>query len=445
MTEKFDVLYIGSGQATWNGAVPVANSGLTVAVVEEDLFGGVCSNRGCNAKIILDKPIEIARTVEALQGRGFDETLTINWRDLMAHKHELIDAQSEHNEHRLTSAGITVIKGHAKFVDAHTITVNDTQYQADKIVIATGLRPHVLDVPGNELFHDSTDFLALADMPEHVTILGGGFIALEFATIANAVGAKVDVITYNNRYLKAFHQPYVTRVVADLKRRGVRFLPNITLTNVAENRFREIELTGEHNFALTTDYVIDATGRIPNHDTLDLEKVGVTTTRTGIPVDEHLQTNIPGIYAAGDIIDKIQPKITPTAAFESRYLAALFTNQTTEPINYPAISTVVFTSPRIAQVGVTVAEAQQQPDVYTIEEVDYLSDWFRQVSNETESYLTLIFNQEHVLVGATEMSNEATNSINTFVPYIEMGLTRQQLQRFVYLFPSIEYTGQRRL
>jgi len=444
MAFDYDVLYIGSGQATWNGAVPLAKQGLKLAVAEEALFGGVCSNYGCNAKIVLDHPVELARQVEAMQDRGVEGSIFINWPDLMAHKHELIDPQSHHNEVRLTKEGITVFKGHADFVDAHTVSINGKMVTADKIVIATGQRPHRLDMPGSEFVHDSTDFLSIADMPEHVTIFGGGYIAMEFATIANAAGAKVDIITRSDKYLRSFPQQYVTRVVADLKRRGVRFIPNQTIESVEET-VDGFQVKGQNDLLLETDYIIDATGRQPNHDYLNLEAAGVESTDRGIPVNDHLQTNVANIYAAGDVVDHALPKTTPVAAFDSRYLASQFSGDSTEPIDYPAISTVVFTSPRIAQVGVSVAEAEANPEKYQITNVDYQSDWFRQVGNETEAYLTLIFNQEHVLVGAAEMSHEAVNSMNTFVPMIEMGLTQKQLQRFIYLFPSIEYTGQRRL
>lgn len=446
MTNEFDVVYIGSGQATWNGAVPLAKKGFKLAVVEEALFGGVCSNYGCNAKIVLDHPVELSRQIEAMQQRGVEGTIDINWRDLMAHKHELIDPQSMHNEHRLTNEGIQVYKGHGTFVDAHTVMVNDEKITADKFVIATGQRPHRLTFTGDELVHDSTDFLSLPDMPEHVTILGGGYIALEFATIANAVGATVDIITRSGNYLRGFPQEYVNLVVADLKARGVRFIPSQSVTAVEEMAdSNQLRVKGQNGLELVTDYVLDATGRQPNHDQLNLEAVGVATTDKGIPVNGYLQTNVENIYAAGDIVDHALPKTTPVAAFDSRYLCARFAGETTAPIDYPAISTVVFTSPRIAQVGVTVNEALTQPDRYTLQKVDFQSDWFRQVGNETSAYMTLIFDQEDVLVGAAEMSHQAVNSINTFVPIIELGLKRHELQRFIYLFPSIEYTGQRRL
>ncbi|CAK8053630.1 dihydrolipoyl dehydrogenase family protein [Eupransor demetentiae] len=443
----FDVLYLGSGQATWNGAVPLAKTGVKIAVVEESQYGGVCSNKGCNAKIILDKPIELVEKIKALQGRGIDGVPSLNWKDLMAHKHELIVPQDEHGQSRLTNAGITTISGHAEFVDAHTVKVNGKNYTADKIVIATGMRPHRLDIPGKELFHDSTDFLSLPDMPKHMTILGGGFVAIEFATIANAVGAQVDVITRSNRLLRQFPAQYVAEVQAELKDRGVRFIPDMEIKSAEKQADDSLKLVGPHEFTLETDYVLDATGRIPNHDQLNLEAAGVKANARGIIVNDNLQTNVANIYAAGDALDKTTPKLTPTAAFESRYLAAKFMGKNKGPIKYPVISEIVFTSPRIAQVGVKLDEALADNERYEVEQVSYDGDWFRQVENENGAKLALIFDKQagKRLVGAAELSHEADNTINAILPYIQMKMTREQLNDLVYLFPSIEYTLQRRL
>lgn len=442
----FSVLYIGSGQATWNGAVPLAKTGVKIGVIEESQYGGVCSNKGCNAKIILDKPLQLIDQIKALQGRGLDGVPKVNWEDLMAHKHELIVPQDQHGKDRLDNAGITTINGHAEFVDAHTVKVGEKTYTADKIVIATGLRPHRLNIPGSENFANSTDFLSLPHMPEHVTILGGGFVAIEFATIASAVGAKVDVITRGNRLLKQFPAEYVASVQADLKKAGVRFIPDMEIERAEEEENGSLTLYGPKEFQLTTDYVLDATGRIPNHDQLNLEAAGVKANPRGIEVNEYLQTNVENIYAAGDAIDKTIPKLTPTAAFESRYLAAKFMGTNEGPIAYPAISEIVFTSPRIAQVGVHLDEAKANPDQYEVVEASYDGDWYRQIENEQGAQLALIFDKKsQKLVGAAEKANAAEETINTIVPYVQMTLTKEELNDFVYVFPSIAYTLQRRL
>lgn len=435
----FDVLFIGSGQGAWNGAIPMSQAGLKVAVVEAGLFGGVCSNRGCNAKITLDKPVELVRNIEQLQGRGFDSVPAINWPDLMAHKHEVIGRLAASNEQKLVKAGVQVIKGHAILTAANTVTVGDTEYTAEKIVLVLGQLPHQLDIPGQAYLHDSTDFMALTQMPQQITIIGAGYVGMEFASITNAAGAKVNVVLRGHQPLHEFYQPYVDRLVVDLRERGVKFFYDQQVESVTETD-AGLLLRGANQFALESDYIVDATGREPHLTDSGLENLAIATNQNGIEVDDHLQTNVPGIYATGDVVDKTQPKITPVAAFESQYLAQLFTGQTTAPIDYPSIATTVFTSPRISQVGISPTIAAQSPDQYTVETFEYAADWFHQVQNETTGSLTLVFDQDHILVGAVEFSNEAVDTINGLLEIIELRLTHDQVQRFIYTFPSTQHS-----
>ncbi|MFC6171032.1 dihydrolipoyl dehydrogenase family protein [Loigolactobacillus jiayinensis] len=435
----FDVLFIGSGQGAWNGAIPMSQAGLKVAVIEEGLFGGVCSNRGCNAKITLDKPVELMRNIEQLQGRGFDTVPQINWPDLMAHKHEVIGRLAASNEQKLVKANVQVIKGHATLTAEHTVLVDNTEYTAEKIVLALGQLPHRLDIPGQNYLHDSTDFMALTKMPQRLAIIGAGYVGMEFAAIANAAGSDVTVVLRGHQPLREFYQPYVERLIISLRNRGVKFLYDQTIDSVTEvaDGFR---LQGANQFALAADYIVDATGRLPHVDDSGLEVLKIATNKNGIEVDDHLQTNVPDIYATGDVVAKSQPKITPVAIFEAQYLAQLFTGQTTQPINYPSIATTVFTSPRISQVGVSPTVAAQSPLQYTVETFDYSEDWFRQVQNEADGSLTLVFDQEHILVGAVEYSNEAVDTINGLLEIIELRLTHEQVQRFIYTFPSLQHS-----
>ncbi|AEV95860.1 dihydrolipoyl dehydrogenase family protein [Pediococcus claussenii] len=441
----FDVLFIGSGQGAWNGAIPMAQHGLKVAVIEEGKFGGVCTNRGCNAKITLDRPVEILRQVEQLQGRGFDTLPTLNWHALMIHKHEVIDGLAYGNEMKLQNAGVTNIKGHAKFIDVHTIEVNGKQYSSDKIVIDSGRRPHRLNIPGNQLFHDSTDFLVLENLPKRLAIIGGGYVGMEFATIANAFGSDVTVILRGNRILRSFHKPYVDRLVTDLKQRGIKFQFDEQLESAVQVD-DGIQLLGKDGYQLTTDYVLDATGRVPNVENMNWDGIGLKyDTLRGIPVNDHLETNIPGIYASGDILDKSLPRITPTAIFESQYLSRLFTGMTTDAIDYPAVAYTVFTSPRIASVGVTPEFANAHSTEYSVETFDYYDDWFRQVGNENNGGVTIIFNKQHIIVGATSIGNDAVETINGLTDLIENKVSHSDVERLIYIFPSIAHSYMRKI
>ncbi|ARW51643.1 dihydrolipoyl dehydrogenase family protein [Levilactobacillus brevis] len=429
----YDVLYLGSGHGTFDGAIPLAAKGVKVAVVEGGLIGGTCPNRGCNAKITLDAPVALQRQLAALNPVITGDT-TINWSANMAHKHEVIDGLPDFIGGLLKDNGVEVITGYGKLTAAHSVQVGDQTYTADKIVIATGLHSHRLAIPGSELAHDSEDFLNLTSLPARMTVIGGGYIALELATIANAAGSDVTILLRGQQALRQFHQPFVETVLSDLTDRGVQILreTQVTALKQADNA---LQVVTDTQGTLVTDWVLDATGRDPNTQNLGLEDVGVAYTDHGITVNDHLQTSVPNIYASGDVIDKEQPKLTPTAIFESMYLSQTFAGETTEPIDYPAIPTVVFTSPRLAQVGVSVAQAQK--DGATVETNHVPDDWYRQVGKESQGDNALIFDAEHHLIGATEVSEQAADVINTLLPAIEFQYGLAEIGRLVHLFPTI--------
>lgn len=432
-TYDYDVLYIGSGHGTFDGAIPLAAKGVHVGIIEADLIGGTCPNRGCNAKITLDAPVELQRRAEALSGIVTGQ-LGIDWSQNMAHKHQVIDDLPNFINGLLESVGIKVLHGYGQLVDAHTVAVGDQQVTADKIVIATGLRPHRLDIPGTDLAHDSSDFMNLTELPANITIIGAGYIAMEFATIANAAGAKVTMIMRGDKALRRYHQPFVEAIISDLEKRGVRFMRHTQVTAI-EQADSQLHVVTDQDETLTTDWVLDATGRIPNIENLGLEKVGVVTTEHGIKVNSHLRTTVDNIYASGDVLDKKQPRLTPTAIFESMYLSRKFAGESDAPIDYPAIPSVVFTSPQIAKVGVSVEAAEK--DGLTIEKHDVLDDWYRHVNKERFGQNALIFDQGHHLVGATEVSDRADDVINTLLPAIALKLDKEQIGRIVTLFPTI--------
>jgi len=443
---KFDVLFIGSGQGAWNGAIPMAQKGLNVAVIEEDKFGGVCSNRGCNAKILLDRPFLLKHLTDGMVGRVFNNELTTNWPDLMKVKQEIIGQQDHNNRTKLEKNSVTVIKGHAEFKDNQTVVVAGDEYQADKIVIAAGTRAHHLDIPGAELFKTSDDFLDMPDMPDKITLIGGGLIAVELASISAEAGANVTILVRGQQILKDFYPNYVARMADVLTKQGVKIIYGSALEQ-AEQTVQGIVLTANGEKLPGTDYVVDATGRKSNADKLGLENTDVQVDENGwIVVDEFLHTTVPNIYATGDVTNHHQPDITPVAAFESKYLGHVFTGETTEAIAYPYIPRVAFTIPRIAQFGTMpvglvvdgVDEAGHQVKI-----LPSSGDWFKLLQNETEGEITLVYGDDNLLIGAAAIGYEAEDEINGLLPYAQLKMDRQAMDQFVWLFPSLQYMTSR--
>lgn len=430
----YDVLYLGSGHGTFDGAIPLAAQGINVAVVESGLVGGTCPNRGCNAKITLEAPVALANQVSEMHGL-VNPLLDLNWQNTVAHKHEVIDALPEFITNLMQDNGITLIKGRGHFVDSHTIIVNGKKISAEKFVIATGMHPHQLDLPGRQIVNDSSAFMNLKKLPKRITIIGAGYIGMEFATIASGFGSQVTVMMRGDKALRKFHQPFVEKVIDKLRLAGVTFIKNATIESFSDD-FGSKTVHYNKDQKVEADWILDATGRTPNTTSLGLEAIGVDYDADGIIVNDYLQTSVSHIYASGDVIKKTQPKLTPTAIFESLYLMKTFTGKTDQPIAYPAIPSTVFTTPRIAKVGITPEEAKKKADL-TISTNNVLDNWYRNVEKEAFGENKLIYTQSHQLVGATEISNHAEDVINALLPAIELKLTPEQIERIIPIFPTI--------
>lgn len=431
----YDVIYIGSGHAAFDGAKTLCKLGFKIAFVEANAVGGTCPNWGCNAKITLDGPVTLVKTQRRMKGIVEGDT-KLNWTENVKHKHAGIDPIKVDREATMKDLGMDVLHGFAKFTDAHTLEINGEHVTSDKIVIATGLTPHRVDVEGSELSHDSKDFLDLEVMPKRMAIVGTGYIAMEFATMANEAGADVTMFMHGDKALRPFHQPYVQLLMKEMEDEGITFIKNSDLRSFSKNG-DVYTVTYAGGKTMDVDYILDASGRVPMVHNMGLEDVGVKyDDKKGILVNDYLQTSVDNIYASGDVAATGQPNLTPTATFESQYLKHLFAGETDQPIDFPAIPSVVFTSPRISQMGVSIEEAEKS-DEYTVEKHDMVNAWFRQINKETIAQNAYIFDKQHRLVGFTEISDQADNAVDMIVPAVNMRMTPMEIERNVHLFPSI--------
>ncbi|MFT8747512.1 dihydrolipoyl dehydrogenase family protein [Liquorilactobacillus nagelii] len=429
----YDVMFIGSGHANWHAALALRKAGKRVVLIEKDLIAGTCTNYGCNAKILLDGAADVLHQAAAYQGKGITVELKIDWSALMAYKQKTINPLHLLLEQQFKAAGIEIVNGTAEFVDQHTVTAAGKNISAQDIIIGTGQRPSILPIPGKELMHDSRDFLDLPELPKHLTFIGAGIVSLEFAMLVRAAGAQVTVIEFADTALRGVEEKYVEQILQRMRDLGIELHFNEAVQSVVKQDSRLV-VTTANGLKVTTDYVVAGTGRIPNVEELALDKVGVKFDKTGILVDDHLQTNVEHIYASGDVIAKRIPKLTPTATFESNYLAALLAGQTTAPIQYPVVASVIFTLPRIAQVGVTSAQAAAED--YQVVTIPYGARLRFQTKNEPAAEATLIFDQEHYLVGASVYGDEAPELINFLTMIISQKLTLNKLNQAVFAFPS---------
>jgi glutathione reductase (NADPH) len=301
-------------------------------------------------------------------------------------------------------------------------------------VLGTGQRPATLDIPGAEYIHDSREFLDLPDIPERLVFIGAGIIAMEFAAMAATMGKIVHIVEFSDKALAPFNQTYVARLRTKLQAQGVQFHFNEAVNEVVKSE-KGITVTTAKGLVLDCDYILGATGRVANIEDLGLESLGIQASKRGIVVNDHLQTTVPNIYASGDVIDKPQAKLTPTATFESNYIAQAILGNAA-PISYPVIPSVVFTMPRLAEVGVTVTEAQAHPDTYHTQVLPFGKQLAFQYKRALDAEATLVFDQAGYLVGASLYADDSDDLINLLTLIINGHYTATMLHQQIFAFPS---------
>lgn len=436
--KSYDVIFIGSGHSCWHGALLLKTLGKNVALIERDLVGGTCTNYGCDAKILLDSPFELKEALDRYQGIGVTGESKLDWKALMQYKKQYIGAMPAALEGLFEQFGFDLIRGSAEFVDKNTVKVGDESYSAKYFVIGTGQTYIPLDIPGKEYFHDSREFLDLDEIPDHVTFVGAGIISMEFASLCLALGKKVDIVTLTDATLEQYPQEYADQIVEKMKKQGANFVFGAHVSEI-EKTGNSYVLRTQEGLAIDTDYILVAVGRKANTDGLGLDKLGIEYSSRGIVVDNHLRTAVRNIYASGDVIDKKIPKLTPTAEFESNYIAMDILNPVNGKIEYPAVPNLVFTLPRIAQTGVSVKEAQAHPESYRIEKspIGQTMAWLNK--NQPDEHITFIFDKKNHLVGAAVFSDQAGEYIDLLTIIINQKLDVKALSKMIFSFPTQTY------
>lgn len=432
--KQYDVVFIGSVHAAWHAALTLKHAGKDVAIIEKDTIAGTCTNYGCNAKILLEGPYEVLEESAQYNGIIQSQDLHVNWENLMDYKKQVINPMNGMLKGMFEQQGIDVYMGAGVIKDAHTVTVNDEALQTENIVIATGQHSNKLDIEGKELTHDSRDFLSMDELPKRMTFIGVGIISVEFASIMIKSGVEVTMIHHSDKPLKGFNQTHVTQLIKKLEDEGVHFYFDEE-TQKVEKIGEAYKVSTASGLTIDTDYVLDATGRNPNVEGIGLDQVGIEYSKKGISVDGHLRTNVSNIYASGDVLDKAIPKLTPTATFESNYIAAHILGMTQDEIQYPAIPSVLYSLPRLSQIGVSVQGAEQN-ERYTVKHIPFGKQMAFEYKNETDAEMYVVLDEEKRLVGADIYGVDAADLVNLLVFIINQRMTAQDLNQLIFAFPG---------
>jgi len=439
MDKHFDLITIGGGSGGLAVAEKAAQYGKKVAVIEASKMGGTCVNNGCVPKKVMWYAAHLAHAVDDATGFGIPVTReATNWKQLVEGRDNYIRNINQYWDRYVAESGIRHIQGYARFTSSNSVEVNGDTYSADHIVIATGGEPVVPLIPGAELGITSDGFFQLQQQPGRVAVIGGGYIGVEVSGVLDALGSSVTLIARGNRILDQF-DPMISNVLStEMQHQGINLQTNFevaTLSNSAEG----IIIASTKGKAIGAfDTVIWAVGRRPNTRALNLQSAGVNILTNGIiPVDEYENTNVPGIYAIGDITGKIP--LTPVAIAAGRKLAErLFNGKTESKVDYENVPSVVFSHPPIGSVGLTETQARER---YGNDITVYKSEftpmrYALSTHSSTTAMKLLCAGASEKVVGIHIIGDNADEMLQGFAVAVKMGATKADFDNTIAIHPS---------
>ncbi|PCI38698.1 MAG: glutathione-disulfide reductase [Rhodospirillaceae bacterium] len=432
----FDLITIGGGSGGVRASRMAARTGARVAVVEESRMGGTCVMRGCVPKKLLVYASHYAHAFEDAEGFGWGVTKpSFDWPRLIKTKNAELDRLEGIYERIMRENNVTQLDGRGVITGPNSVDVAGKTYTAGKILIATGSWPHLPPVQGAaEHAITSNEALDLPELPKKIVIVGGGYIAVEFAGIFNAMGSDVTIIIRASNILRGFDQDIRSILASEMEKSGIKIRRECTVKSIEQTE-DGYTLDLDREEILTCDQVFYATGRRPNTDGLGLQAAGVKLSKHGaVEVDEYFQTSCPTIFALGDVISRVQ--LTPVAINEGMaFVASHFENKPTA-MDYDNIPAAVFSQPPVGTVGLMEDEARARGDV------DIYLSRFKPMKHtltgrDTRSMMKLIVNRaDQRVVGLHMVGDDAPEIVQGFAVAMKCGATKAQFDATVGIHPT---------
>jgi len=438
MSFDYDLFVIGGGSGGVRAArVAAGDTGAKVALAEEDRYGGTCVIRGCVPKKLMVFASEFPGMAEEARAYGWDmPTGAFSWDNFKGKLHAELDRLEGIYRRLLANSGVDTFDARAKVVDAHTVELSTGERKTAKhILLAMGGRPVLPDTPGAELGITSNDIFHLEKLPGSILIVGGGYIASEFAGVLNGLGVKVTQFYRGAQILRGFDDEARGLVAEEMIQNGIdlHLGTNILSMEKVGDKIRVKATNGsEHDF----DQVMFATGRVPNTDNMGLEEAGVNLGRKGqVEVDEYSQTAVPSIYAVGDVTDRVN--LTPVAIREGMaFVETVFKGKPT-PVDHELIPTAIFTQPEMGTVGLSEEDARDKGPI------EVYSTSFRPMrslfagSDARVMMKLIVCADTRVVLGCHIVAPGAGEMIQLAGIAVKMGATKEDFDRTVAVHPTM--------
>ena len=432
----FDLFTIGAGSGGVAGSRRAGSYGAKVAICESVRVGGTCVLRGCVPKKLLVYGAEFADAFEDAAGYGWSlGERRFDWRALIAAKDRELDRLNGIYVNMLKTSGVAIIEGHGKLVDPHTVEVAGKRYTATNIMIATGAWPELPKIPGIEHAITSNEALDLKALPRRILIVGGGYIAVEFAGIFRTLGAEVRMAIRADKLLRGFDEDVRIALGEEMTARGIEIHAHTHLDRI-EKKPEGFVATAHDGAKFAADTVMYATGRKPNTATLGLQALGIEVNKSGaVVVDQNSRTSLPHVYAVGDVTDRLN--LTPVAIAEGRALAETLFNDNAMTVDHQTVPTAVFSQPPVGTVGLTEAAARGMYGA-----IDVYRTRFRPMKNtlsgrqERTMMKLVVDRQTDRVLGCHMVGRDAPEITQGLAIALKCGATKRQFDRTIGIHPT---------
>lgn len=435
------IIIIGAGPGGYETAVEAAKRGHEVTIFNGGQLGGTCLNEGCIPTKCLCRNAEMVAAFKEADKFGIDDfTFALDYNKVVSRKNDVVETLRSGVEAMLTGAKVNIINSNASFKDAHTVVADGNEYSADYIIIATGSTSKSLPIEGHDLecVKNSTDMLALEYIPASLTIIGGGVIGMEFAGIFSSFGSKVTVIEFMKQILPPFDSDIAKRLKQTLAKKGIEIITGAAAKKIEQNEDYEVVVTydvkGKEVQVVSSDLLM-AVGRTPKVDGLNLEAAGVDYSPKGIAVDDWMRTNVPHIFAIGDVNARMM--LAHVASFQGVHALNAIDGKT-DKIRFDLVPSAVFTVPECGMVGLT-EEACKARGM----EVKKGQSFFRANGKalslgEPDGLCKLIFRKDdNRLIGAHIMGAQAADLAQQCADMMNADMTLEDIKNVIFGHPTV--------
>lgn len=437
-----DLIIIGAGPGGYETAAKAARAGLKTVIVEKSNLGGTCLNAGC---IPTKSLCHSAEVLDEVRAAGFD-TAAVDIASIIARKNAVVEKLRAGVGILMKAPGITLVEGEARFVDAHTIAVrkadgSEETYTAPKVIIATGSVTKFLPIEGAHAkgVVTSTEILNLENLPKRLCIIGGGVIGMEFASIFRSLGVAVEVVEFMKEILPAFDRDIAKRLRTSLKKRGIGIHVGAAAKAIHEGEPMRVEYEEKGKLrTLECDLVLMAVGRGANVEAINLDDIGVEYSRRGITVDANMQTNVPGVYAIGDVNGLCQ--LAHAATFQGYCALEHILDSENDGAYREALQVIpaaVFTTPEVAMAGATEEQLSEAGVEFKALKSFYRANGKALSMDADDGLAKILVAPDGTILGAHILGAHASDLIHEVAVLIRKGGTIKDIAHTVHAHPSL--------